>query len=178
MMASYYTRSKVPRTSELVPSECSDVEPSDAAPSAAATLPLTFSIFVGPSVAAAGESGSMSSEPTGPVSALTHPLPVQEGPPSLRGRGVLRPAGSPLVEVSALGYSSVLAGPSEIDACSVEQLLLHSLATGIGEAPQLEQSSSSSRQPPATETPAARSPRLARLASAQRYQEICYARRC
>ena len=38
MMASYYTRSKVPRTSEIIEhSEYSDVEPGDAAPSAAAT---------------------------------------------------------------------------------------------------------------------------------------------
>ena len=96
MMASYYTRSKVPRTSELVTSECSDVEPSDAAPSAAATSPLPLSITVRPSAAAAGEFGSMSTEPAEPVSAPIHPLPAG-GPSSLGGRGVLGPAGSPPV---------------------------------------------------------------------------------
>ena len=107
-MASYYTTSKVPRTSELAPSECSDVEPSDAAPSVAATSPFPTSITVGPNVVAARESGSMSIEPTGPVSAPTHPLPAG-GPPSLGGRGVrvLRkwgslPWGTPAVQRARL----------------------------------------------------------------------------
>jgi len=152
-MASYYTRSKVPRSSEIAPTEGSDVEPTDTPPSAAATLPL--SSVVGPIVKAAGESTSMAVEPTGPVSAPTHLLPAG-GPSSLGGRGMLGPAGSPLVEVSALGYSSGQAGPSEIGARSIEQVLSHSLATSTGEASELEPSSSSARQPPATETAAAR----------------------
>ena len=40
----------------------------------------------------------------------------------------------PQVGVSALGYPSGLAGPSEIDARSVEQVSPHSVATGIEEA--------------------------------------------
>ena len=82
-MASYYTRSKVPRTSEIVPSECSDVEPSDAAPSAAATSSLPLSTIVRPTVAAAEESESMATEPAEPVSA---PTPLQrEGQPPWAG---------------------------------------------------------------------------------------------
>ena len=54
-MASYYTRSKVPRTSEIEPSEYSDVEPGDAAPSAAAT---SLSTIVRPTAAAVEESES------------------------------------------------------------------------------------------------------------------------
>jgi len=120
---------------------------------------------MGPSDAAAGESGSMSTEPTGPVSAPTHPLPAG-GPPCLGGRGVLWRAGSPQVEVSTLGYSSGLAGLSEMGARSVEQVLPYSLATGIVESAQLESSSLAaapdtdrqqlaSRQPPAAATVAA-----------------------
>jgi len=86
----------VPRTSELAPSECSDVEPSDAAPSVAATSPFPPSIIVGPSVAAAGGSGSVSTELVGPVSAPTHSLPAR-GPPSSGGLGVSGPAGPPQV---------------------------------------------------------------------------------
>ena len=44
------------------------------------------------------------------------------------------PAGPPQVGVSALGYPSGLAGPSETDARSVEQVSPHSVATGIEEA--------------------------------------------
>jgi len=78
------------------------------------------------------------------------------------------PAGPPQVGVSALGYPSGLAGPSEIDARSVEQVSPHSVATGIEEADDDTLSSSSlaaapyrqqlaSRQPPtaATESAAA-----------------------
>jgi len=155
MMASYYTRSKVPRTSELVTSECSDVEPSDAAPSAAATSPLPLSITVRPSAAAAGEFGSMSTEPAEPVSAPIHPLPAG-GPSSLGGRGVLGPAGSPQVGVSTLGYPSGQAGPTEIGTCSDVQVSPYSLATGIAESRAQLEASFSSRQPPAaTETAAA-----------------------
>jgi len=62
----------------------------------------------------------------------------------LGGRGVMGPAGSPRVEVSTLGYSSGLAGPSDIVARNVEKVLQYSLATGIAESMQLESSSSSS----------------------------------
>ena len=54
-MASYFTRSKVPR-----PSECDDVEPSNVAP--VATFPLPSTITVRLSVAAVGESESMSAD--------------------------------------------------------------------------------------------------------------------
>jgi len=84
-MAYPYTRSRA--RSELADS---NVEPSDAAPSAA-TSPLPPSVFVGPSVVAAGESGSMSTESAGPVSAPTHSLPAGS-PPSLGSYGVLGPA--------------------------------------------------------------------------------------
>jgi len=79
----------------------SDVEPSDAAPPLAATS-LPPSIFVGKNVVAAGELGSVSTESAGPVSAPTHSLPAGS-PPSSGSHGVLGPAGSPQVEVSALG---------------------------------------------------------------------------
>jgi len=141
-MASYYTRSKVPRTSEVAPSECSDVEHSDAAPSVAATSPLPLSITVRPSAAAAEESGSMSTEPAEPVSAHSSP---GGRPISLGGPGVEGPADSSLVGVSALGYLSGLAGPSEIGARSYVQVSPYSLATGIAEThAQLEASSPSS----------------------------------
>ena len=101
MTASYFTRSKAPR-----PSECGDVEPSDVAPVATSSSPSK--ITVRPNVAAAGESGSMSTEPAEPVSA--HPSPAGR-PTSPGGPGVEGPAGSPLVGVSALRYPSGLAGP-------------------------------------------------------------------
>jgi len=94
MMASYYTRSKVPRTRELAPSECSDVEPSDAAPSVAATSPLPLSTTVRPSAVAAEESGWMATELAEPVSA--RPSPAGR-PISLGGPGVEGPAYSCLV---------------------------------------------------------------------------------
>ena len=79
MMASYYTRSKVPRTSEIEPSEYSDVEPGDAAPSAAAT---SLSTIVWPTVAAVEESESMTTEPAEPCP----PTPLQrEGQPPWAG---------------------------------------------------------------------------------------------
>jgi len=148
----------VPRTSEIEPSECSDVEPGDAAPSAAATSPLPHSTIVRPTVAAAEESESMTTEPAEPVSA--HPSPAGR-PTSLGGPGVEGPADSSLVGVSTLGYPSGHAGPSEISVCSDVPVSPYSLATGIAEtSTQLEASSSFSsslRQPPiaATETAAA-----------------------
>jgi len=157
MMASYYTRSKVPRTSEIEPSECSDVEPGDAAPSAAAT-PLPRSTIVRPTVASVEESESMATEPAEPVSA--HPSPAGR-PTSLGGPGVKGPEDSSLVGVSALGYPSGQAGPSEINVCSDVQVSPYSLATGIAKTRiQLEVASptpTSLRQPPiaATETAAA-----------------------
>ena len=158
MMASYYTRSKVPRTSEIEPSECSDVEPGDAAPSAAATS-LPLSTIVRPTIAAAEESESMATEPAEPVSA--HPSPAGR-PTSLGGPGVEGPEDSSLVGVCTLGYPSGQAGPSEISVCSDVPVLPYSLAIGIAETrTQLEAASptptSSLRQPPvtATETAAA-----------------------
>jgi len=158
-MASYYTRSKVPRTSEIEPSEYSDVEPGDATPSAAAT---SLSTIVRPTVAAAEESESMATEPAEPVSA--HPSPAGR-PTCLGGPGVEGPEDSSLVGVSTLGYPSGQAVPSEISVCSDVQVLPYSLAIGIAETRiQLEASSSSPtppssslRQPPiaATETAAA-----------------------
>jgi len=93
-MASYFTRSKVPR-----PSECNDVESSDVAPVATSSLPSTTTVRL--SVAAVGKSESMSAELAEPVSA--HPA---ERPTSLGGPDVEGPAGSPLVGVSALRYPS------------------------------------------------------------------------
>jgi len=90
-MASYYTKSKVPRTSEIEPSECSDVEPGDAAPSAAATSPLPLSTIVRPTVASAEESESMAPEPAEPVSA--HPSSAGR-PTSMGGPGVEGPEDS------------------------------------------------------------------------------------
>ena len=121
-MASYYTRSKVPRTSEIEPSEYSDVEPGDAAPSAAAT---SLSTIVRPTVAAVEESESMATEPAEPVSA--HPSPAGR-PTSLGGPGVEGPEDSSLVGVSALGYPSSQSGPSEISVCSDVQVSPYSLA--------------------------------------------------
>jgi len=99
-MASYYTRSKVPRTSEIEPSECSDVELSDAAPSAAATSYLPLSTIVRPTAAAAEESESMATEPAEPASAHSSPA---GRPTSLGGPGVEGPVDSSLVGVSTLG---------------------------------------------------------------------------
>jgi len=92
-MASYYIRSKVPRTSEIEPSECSEVKPSDAAPSAAATSSLPLSTIVRPTAAAAEESESLATEP-----ASAHPSPVGR-PTSLGGPGVEGPVDSSLVGV-------------------------------------------------------------------------------
>ena len=148
----------MPRTSEIEPSECSDVEPGDAAPSAAATSPLPRSTVVRPTVAAAEESESMATEPAEPMSA--HPSPAGR-PTSLGGPGAEGPVDSSLVGVSTLGYPNGQAGPSEIIVCSDVQVSPYSLATGIAETrTQLEASptpTSSLRQPPiaATETAAA-----------------------
>jgi len=140
MMASYYTRSKVPWTSEIAPSECSDVEPSDAAPSAAATSPLPLSTTVRPTAADTEESESIATEPAEPVSA--HPSPAGR-PTSLGGPGVEGPEDSSLVGVSTPGYPSGQAGPSEIGARGDVQFSPYSLATGIAEThAQLEASSS------------------------------------
>jgi len=91
----------------------------------------------------------------------THPFPAGR-PTSLGGPGVKGPEDSSLVGVSALGYPSGQAGPSEISVCSDVQVSPYSLATGIAETRiQLEAASptptSSLRQPPiaATETAAA-----------------------
>jgi len=84
MMASCYTRSKAPRPSELAPSECSDVEPSDVAPVAATSSSSPSSIIVRPSVAAAGGPESMSTELAGPVSAPNASSPSEK--PSLLGQ--------------------------------------------------------------------------------------------
>ena len=126
-MASYYTRSKVPRTSEIAPSECTDVEPSDVAPSAAATSSLPPSTIVRPITAAAEESESMATEPAERVSAHLSPA---GRPISLGGPGVGGPTDSSLVEVSTLGYPSGQAGPSKVSACSDVQVSPYSLATG------------------------------------------------
>jgi len=91
-MASYYTRSKVPRTSEIAPSE-----------SVAATSSLPLSTIVRPTVEAAEESESMATEPAEPVSA--HPSPARR-PISLGGPGVEGPVDSSVVGVSTLGYPS------------------------------------------------------------------------
>jgi len=94
-MAYPYTRSRA--RSELADS---DVEPSDTAPSAATSLPL--SILVGPNVEAAeGQSA-------GPMSAPILSLPVGRHPSS-GSHGVLGSAGPSQVGVSALGYPSGLA---------------------------------------------------------------------
>jgi len=158
MMASYYTRSKVPRTSEIAPSECSDVEPGDAAPSAAVTSPLPRSTIVKPTVAAAEESESMTTESAEPVSASS---PAGR-PTCLGGPGAEGPVDSSLVGVFTLGYPSGQGGPSEISVCSDVQVSPYSLATGIAATrAQLEASptpTSSLRQPhiAATVTAAAR----------------------
>jgi len=111
-MAYHFTRSRA--RSEL---EGSDVEPSDVAQVAATSSSLS-SIIVRLSVAAVGGPESMSTEPAGPVSARTHPLPAGS-PPSSGGLGVPGPAGPPQVGVSALRYSIGLAGPSESRVCIV-----------------------------------------------------------
>jgi len=99
MMASYYTRSRAPRPSELAPSECSDVESSDVAP--VATSSSQTSETVRPNIAAVGEPESMSTELAEPV--FAHPSPA-ERPSFQGGPGVEGPVGSPLVGVSALRY--------------------------------------------------------------------------
>jgi len=148
-MASYFTRSKVPR-----PSECDDVEPSDVAPVVASSSPSTTTVRL--SVAAVGESESMSTELAEPVSA--HPA---GRPTSLGGPGVEGPAGSTLVGVSALRYPSGLAGPPDSSMHSGGHMSL-SLATEVAASQQRDQSppsySSSLRQLPAAATVSARLP--------------------
>ena len=128
-----------------------------------ATSPSPSTTTVRLSVAAVGESESMSAELAEPVS--VHPA---GRPTSLGGPGVEGPAGSPLVGVSALRYPSGLAGPPDRSVHSGGQMSL-SLATGIAATPaqQLALSSpttsyysSSSRQPPAAATVAAATVRL------------------
>jgi len=105
----------------------------------------------------------MATEPAEPVSA--HPSPAGR-PTSLGGPGVEGPEDSSRVGVSALGYPSSQAGPSEISVCSDVHVSPYSLAMGIADTrTRLEASSSSTstrstssslRQPPvaATETAA------------------------
>jgi len=100
-MAYPYTRSRA--RSELADS---DVEPSDTAPSAATSLPL--SILVGPNVEAAEGPESVSTESAGPMSAPILSLPVGRHPSS-GSHGVLGSAGPSQVGVSTLGYPSGLA---------------------------------------------------------------------
>ena len=128
----------------------SDIEPSDAAPSAA-TSSLPPSIFVGPNVVAAEGPESVSTELAGPVSAPTHSLPAG-GPPSSGSHGMSGSAGPSHVGVSALGYPSGLAGPPDSSAYGGGQMS-SSLAIGIARAEsssKFESSSTSSRQPPVT----------------------------
>ena len=147
-MAYHYTRSRA--RSEL---EGSDVEPSGVAPAAATSTPPSKTVR--PSVAAVGGPKSVSTESAGPVSAPTHPLPVGSHSSS-GGLDVSGPAGPPQVGVSALGYHSGLAGPSESSVHSREQVS-SSIATIVAEssspfsslaaAPYRQQLAS--RQPPA-----------------------------
>jgi len=137
-MASYFTRSKVPR-----PSECDDVEPSDVAPVATSSSPSTTTVRL--KVEAVGESESMSTKPAEPVSA--HPSPAGR-PTSLGGPGVEGPAGSPLVGVCALRYPSSQAGPPEFSAYSSGQVSI--VATEPTSSPPLRPpTKSSSTSPPA-----------------------------
>ena len=87
--------------------------------------------------------------------------------------------------VSTLGYPSGPAGPSEIGARSVEQVLPYSLATGIAESAQLEASSLAaatdtdrqqlaSRQPPAAATVAAAETAAAEGPTRAPSSEKCY----
>jgi len=116
----------------------SDVEPSDPAPSAA-TSPQP-SILAGPKAKAVEESESVSTESAGPVSAPAH---LAGSPPTSGSHGVLGPASSSQVGVSALGYPSGHAGPPDSGS-----QMSRSLATGIAEAESsvsnLEQSSHTS----------------------------------
>jgi len=146
VMASYYTRSKAPR-----PSECSDVEASDVAPVAATSAPS--STLVRPNVAAVGEPESMSTEPAEPVSAPIHLSPAGR-PPFQGGLSMKQFVGYPQMGVSALGYPSGLAGPSEVSG----QQSTTTVSVGVGTvappptAPQLQ---AASQQPP-TPTPTTR----------------------
>ena len=138
-MAYPYTRSRA--RGEVADS---DIEPSDSAPSAATSPPP--SIFVGPNVEAVEGSESVSTESAGPVSAPAH---LAGSPPTSGSHGVLGPASSSQVGVSALGYPSGHAGPPDSGS-----QMSRSLATGIAEAEssanKLEQAPyTSSRQPPA-----------------------------
>ena len=72
--------------------------------------------FVRLNVAAAEESGSMSTEPAEPVSAHLSPAGM---PTSPGGPGVEGPADSSLVGVFALRYPSGLAGPPEFSGVTV-----------------------------------------------------------
>jgi len=155
MMASYCTRSKGPRPSELAPSECSDVEPIDVAPVAATSYSSPSSTIVRPSAAVVGGPESVSTESAVPVAATTHSLPAGSHPSS-GGLGVrVLPKWGSLPW--ALGYPSGLAGPSEIGA------LVYTVATGIDDIPSSSLAAApyrqqlASRQPPAaaTETAAA-----------------------
>jgi len=125
----------------------SDVEPSDPAPSAA-TSPQP-SILAGPKAKAVEESESVyATESAGPVSAPAH---LAGSPPTSGSHGVLGPASSSQVGVSALGYPSGHAGPPDSGS-----QMSRSLATGIAEAgssvSKLEQSSHTSTGGPTYDT--------------------------
>jgi len=130
---------------------------SDVAPVATSSSPSTTTVRL--SVAAVGDSESMSAELAEPVSA--HPA---GRPTSLGGPGVEGPAGSPLVGVSALRYPSGLAGPPDSSAYVGGQMSI-SLATGIAAASQqqLAQSPPSSYTSYALQPPAAATVAAARL---------------
>ena len=66
------------------------------------------------------------------------------------------PAGSPLVGVSALRYSSGLAGPSEVSALSSGQQSTTTVGVGVGMAappPAAPQLQAASQRPPTPATP-------------------------
>jgi len=107
-MTSHFTRSKAHRPSTPALEE-SDVELDDVVP-VAATHPVSDTTPARSSVAAAGEPGSMATEPAGTVSVPTPPPSPEGKPSSSGGPGTPGPAGSPPV-----GLPSGLAGPTEFD---------------------------------------------------------------
>ena len=105
-MTSHYTRSKAHRSG--------DVKPDDVVP-VSATHPVSDTTPVRSNVAAAGEPGSMATEPAGPGSTPPSPSPEGNFPfgggPGTPGSAVLLQWGFPF----SLIYPSGLAGPIELD---------------------------------------------------------------
>jgi len=140
-MNSYYTRAKA--RNEIEPE---DVEQGDSAPETT-TITVSDTTSVGLQGVSTRESGSMSAEVAGPVTAHPQLLP-EGGHSSVGGHGNSGSADSLQVGVATLGYPRGLADPlNSTTASAVEGQITAGLATATATSSSTQLTS---RQPPTT----------------------------